>query len=128
MLVEASSQTVVDGHTRQWFADDFFDLYVWFDSSSKVEHFQLCYGKPRDEHALTWSAAGVSHHRVDDGEENPAKNRTPILLAAGPVEWGELRRLFVAAASELDPSLSEFVAARLDPASLVPDVDAPPGR
>lgn len=125
MLRESSSQPQPGGGRRQWFSDDAFDLYVWTDGDGGVVRFQLCYGKPRDEHALTWSPRGTSHHRVDDGEDLPTRNRTPVLVADGEVAWEPLRRRFEAAAAELDPSLRAFVAGRLAPTRLVADVDAP---
>jgi hypothetical protein len=125
MLRESSSQPQPGGGKRQWFSGDAFDLYVWTDGDGGVVRFQLCYGKPRDEHALTWSPKGTSHHRVDDGEDLPTRNRTPILVADGEVAWEPLRRRFEAAAAELDPALRAFVAERIAPTRLVADVDGP---
>ena len=30
---------------RRWYADDYFDLFIWFDDNDKVTGFQLCYDK-----------------------------------------------------------------------------------
>ena len=39
---------------RRWFTDDHWDLYVWIRKDGSYSGFQLCYGKPDSEHALTW--------------------------------------------------------------------------
>jgi hypothetical protein len=40
--------------------------------------FQLCYGKPRWERALTWlDGRGFSYAEVDSGEDQPTRNRSP---------------------------------------------------
>jgi len=54
-----------DDRFRRWFADDYFDLIVWYDERQEICGFQLCYEKSRAEHALTWRAdAGYAHHRI----------------------------------------------------------------
>ena len=71
---------------RRWFTDDYWDLYVWFNDKKKIVGFQLCYGKPDDEHALTWLTEGkFIHTRVSDsspGRYGPTME-APILVADG---------------------------------------------
>jgi hypothetical protein len=121
MLHEASARVDPDGLTRRWFADDYFDLFLWTCPDSKVQRFQLCYGKPHDERALTWTPEGTTHHRVDDGEGLPTKNLTPILLPDGRVRWTDLKHRFLMSAGDLDPALRHFVAERLAEGGLLSD-------
>ncbi len=39
---------------RRWFHDEYFDLFVWQNSASEIESFQLCYGIDSSERALEW--------------------------------------------------------------------------
>ena len=86
MLREQPARSPDGGLSRRWFADDFFDLYVWSDASGAIVGFQLCYGKPDAEHALDWTPDGFSHHAVDPGEDDP---RDPL---ASPL-YGDLAGL-----------------------------------
>ena len=55
MLWEYTKVNQIEGEPRRrWFADDFFDLIVWFDESEDIVGFQLCCDKSRQEKALTW--------------------------------------------------------------------------
>ncbi len=55
MLKEVESARQEDPlRHRRWFADDFFDLIVWYDPDGRLDGFQLCYNKSFDEHAFTW--------------------------------------------------------------------------
>lgn len=77
----------------RWFADEYWDLYIWYFvnkynkmdfSVNNISHFQLCYGKPNNEHAFIWKKnSGLSHMKVDDGEQDPMKNRTPVFIIDG---------------------------------------------
>ena len=44
---------IPDEPRRRWFRSDDLDLIVWCDESGAPTSFQLCYDKPRSEHALT---------------------------------------------------------------------------
>lgn len=67
---------------RRWFYDDDFDLFVWYNPNGSIHGFQLSYDKTGDEKSLTWFRnRGISHHAVDGGEQNPGRNRSPILIA-----------------------------------------------
>lgn len=72
------------GH-RRWFLDEYFDLILWEDKNGDILRFELCYGKDKDEHALTWDyPANHMHLKVDDGEDRLGIHKmTPILLADG---------------------------------------------
>ena len=53
MLENVPTRSVPGDHDRQWIADDYLDLIVWYGAGGAVHGFQLCYDKPRWEHSLT---------------------------------------------------------------------------
>lgn len=112
MLAEWNKPGIREGKlTKRWFGDSFFDLFVWSDETGAIVSFQLCYGKPRDEHALTWMFPSIYYHqRVDDGENNPGKSKsTPVLLPDGMVDVHSIIRRFQDESKEIDPSVSKFI-------------------
>jgi len=79
---------------KVWFNDCQCDLFVWRDAAGEVVHFQFCYGKPTDEHVLEWSLeGGLEHFRVDDGEGGPWTHASPVFVADGAFDPGELVRV-----------------------------------
>ena len=70
---------------RRWFSSEHLDLIVWLDAVWHPSGFQLCYGKPRAEHALTWtSAEGFAHGAVDDGNDvGLAYKGSPVIVDDG---------------------------------------------
>jgi len=112
MLVEWNKPGIREGKlTKRWFGDSYFDLFVWLDETNTIVSFQLCYGKPVDEHALTWMFPSIYYHqRVDDGENRPGKSKsTPVLLPDGMVDVPAIIRRFQDESKEIDPSVSTFV-------------------
>lgn len=100
---------------RRWFEDAGLELVVWLDAAEQVEGFQLCYPGPRQqEHALTWRRpGGFTHSRVEGGDSRPDKNLTPVLTPDGAVPWERIRRDFAGGSAGLEPTLRDFIAARL---------------
>jgi len=102
---------------RRWFFDHEIDLTVWFDPANKIESFQICYDKPGDPHALTWSRdAGFQHHRVDDGEESGRAGYAkaiPILVMDGRFDWHRIAELFVRKSGDLPRYIARFVSAKI---------------
>ena len=99
---------------RRWFFDMEIDLAVWFDEKGGIESFQLCYGKPKNPHALTWrKEKGFLHHAVDDGEEKIGRKGIPILLSDGMVDRSKIVEIFRRKSRNMDPDLSKFVHTKL---------------
>lgn len=100
---------------RQWFTSSTLDLIVWTGPGGEITGFQLCYGKGRDEHALTWlEDRGFSHDRIDDGEGNPDKQKmTPLLVPDGTFDKDKLVALFGQQSAGLDSELTRFVSNKL---------------
>ena len=116
VLLEITQVRQVDGEPRRrWFTSSSMDLVVWLDDDDAVAGFQLCYGRPTDENALTWRRGqGWSHARVDDGEDRPGKHKaSPILLPGGSFDRHALATLFRVQCGEIDRDIAEFVSRML---------------
>lgn len=99
---------------RQWFQDDFFDLFVWTDGAGAFVAFQLCYDRAHQERLLAWKQnQGFLHCRIDDGERTPLKNMSPILINDGEFDAARLATEFTRRALQLDGTLHEFILARI---------------
>lgn len=116
MLHKVDNADPSDGNLRrQWFADEYFDLFVWTDDKGAIMSFQLCYDKGHDEHALTWKDPSTYvHQRVDDGESHPGRSKaTPILLADGIFNFKKIADRFKSESTAMSPALSGFVYEKL---------------
>ncbi len=112
MLKESPSGELPGG--RRWYTDNYFDLIVWMDTDKSIRGFQLCYDKFKTERAITWMRdKGFSHERIDDGESNPAKNLTPVLLPDGICPINEVLDHFIAASTGIDAGIRTFVENKL---------------
>jgi hypothetical protein len=108
MLYEFNTRQIPGEPRRRWFADDYFDLIVWYSDTAAPIGFQLCYGKQATERALTWTAdQGFRHDRIDD-------ERAPILVPDRRLCKAELLPRFRERASKLEPELRTLVQARLE--------------
>lgn len=95
---------------RRWFADEDFDLIIWYDNSNKITGFQLCYDKQFSERALTWRINGnYSHNKIDSGEVSFGNKRTPILVADGLFDKDKIGEAFLEKSSDIDQDIVDFV-------------------
>ncbi len=112
MLQEVRHSRQIPGEPfRRWFADQTFDLIVWYFPDHTIEGFQLCYREGLDERALTWlKGIGFSHKRVDDGEDSPAHHKmTPILVPDGAFDRDHVLREFEKASGDIEPEVVSLV-------------------
>src|SRR5260370_14175600 len=95
-MLTLEKKTAVRGdYRRRWMSDDYFDLIVWYKVGNTIHGFQLCYGKPRLECALTWlKEGGFIYAQIDSGAEVPEANRTPILVPDGSFPTADVTREF----------------------------------
>ena len=116
MLREISETRQIRGEPRRrWFNSETMDLYVWYDNDDSPLGFQLCYGKPDRERALTWfRPASYSHMRVDTGGPASQGRGTPLLVADGLFDPAAVSAQFARLGAELPPDIISLVAARLD--------------
>jgi hypothetical protein len=116
MLREIRKTQQVPGEScRRWFNDEGLDLMVWVRKDGGIDAFQLAYGKPDSEHALSWSEnSGFRHQKVDDGEGEPGKpKKTPLLVPDGTFDPAALAGLFQRHAQRIDSAIAAFVFQKL---------------
>src|SRR5437763_11927878 len=114
MLKSGRKDAVYGDYDRRWMSDDYFDLIVWYKGNNSIYGFQLCYGKPHWERALTWiQGRGFSHTEIDSGEDQVEGNRTPILLPTGKFPAPEVLREFEGRSADLPRDLRRLVMGRL---------------
>jgi hypothetical protein len=115
MLQIAPIKAVPGDFLRKWMTDDYFDLYVWYEDDGSIHGFQLCYDKAGDPRALTWVQNGtMRHQRIDDGEDSPEANRSPILTQSCPFERVPLRTAFLTRTVEIEREIRALVLAKID--------------
>jgi hypothetical protein len=100
---------------KRWYQDEYFDLFIWQDETEQITSFQLCYDRLGDERVIYWdSERGFAHYRVDDGEDSPHKNMSPVLVRTGELPSNEVFTLFVQSSQLMDSDLSRFIIQKLD--------------
>jgi hypothetical protein len=76
--------------------------------------FQLCYDRLRHERVLAWSGErGFIHRRVDDGEQTPVKNMTPIMVADGRFATEYVGAEFDVRGSGMDAAARDFIRRKI---------------
>jgi hypothetical protein len=114
-MLEATPKRSVHGdYDRRWISDDYFDLIVWYTPRDTIHGFQLCYDKLHWERALTWLAErGFSHTEVDNGEDTPEANRSPVLVPDGSFPADNVLAEFSRRGSALSAELRELVTDKI---------------
>jgi hypothetical protein len=104
-----------DDHSRRWFADEFFDLIVWFGNDGVIFGFQLVYDKDHNQRAVTWmQGKGFSHNRIDDGENRPGRYKaTPILVLDGAFDFKQIAERFRRESAEISREIADLVYNKL---------------
>lgn len=116
MLSEIQSVRQYPCEFRRLFQDEYFDLYIWYQSPEQDEiiGFQLCYDKDYEEKALTWrKSTGFIHSFVDTGENSPKANRTPVLNHGGSFQSDRVIPLFQKHSLEIDAKIRNNVLEKL---------------
>ena len=102
-----------DDSIRRWFSDNYFDLIIWYDEDKVIIGFQLCYDVQNYERAITFSQGNFSHNKIDQGNESPTKNRTPILVADGYFDDSIVLPKFIAASKNLEAEIANYVISKI---------------
>lgn len=115
MLREIPETRQIRGEPRRrWFNSAGMDLYVWYDGDGEPLGFQLCYGKPDAEKALTWFRPGsFSHMTVDHRHGRSKHGGTPILVPDGSMDATALLDAFAGERVELPAELAALVAEKV---------------
>src|SRR4051794_24039581 len=99
---------------RRWFCDDYFELIVWFDMADEIVMFELSYDMSENWRAIRWKiGSGCTHHTVDDGEDRPHRNATPLLRPAGESPPAEVFDGFAERSGLLEEAIGTFVNGKL---------------
>ena len=101
---------------RQWYQDEYFDLFVTRGADGGIARFQLCYARDtRRERALDWKRGrGMQHLRVRQRyEESQGREQSGTLSLESAPPDPELRLRFEAASTRLPSGLRAFVLRRL---------------
>jgi len=101
---------------RQWFQDDYFDLFVFRGDGDRIARFQLCYARDtRHERAVEWARGrGLQHLRVRQRyDEGQGREQSGALSLEAAAPGAELRQRFEAASPRLPASLRAFILRRL---------------
>jgi hypothetical protein len=89
-------------------------LIVWYKRRNKIHGFQLCYGKPVWERALTWLRdRGFAHTAIESGEEEAERNQTPILVPDGSFPAEEVKTELQRRAVDLSVNLRKLVLKKI---------------
>ena len=87
--------------------------FVWHDRDA-ITRFEFCYGKSRDEHVLSWAEEnGVGHARVDDGEHEPRRKQTPIVVPDGLFDPATIALEFERLGALIEPGVYRFVLSHI---------------
>ncbi len=115
MLKELSQvRQIPEEPQRRWFADDYFDLIVWFGKAGQILGFQLCYDLEGEERALTWrQRRGYSHQAVDSGDLQRPFKASPILVADGAFDQAAILQRFQERSGAMDTRIARFVADKI---------------
>ena len=115
MLKEIVNVRQIEGEgRRRWFADEYFDLIIWYDDRDKVLGFQLCYDVSNNERALTWKRGNnYLHEKVDAGETPYQMKETPITVADGAFDKRAVAERFRNESAEIDGEIASFVYERI---------------
>ncbi|MDM8558864.1 hypothetical protein [Candidatus Parabeggiatoa sp. HSG14] len=101
--------------TKRWFQDDYFDLFTWQNAKDQITCFQLCYDRLGYERVISWDCErGFGHHRVDDGENSPHKNMTPVLIREGIFPYKDVMPQFIESSKQINQDIHQFVTQKLN--------------
>lgn len=102
---------------RRWFTDEYWDLYVWSRPDGQFSGFQLCYGKPDAERALTWMAEGRPTHtavsETSPGRAAATNLEASILVADGEMDVRRVAQRFWRESRHIDNDVRRYVVIKL---------------
>ncbi len=114
MLRDTPIRQVPGDLPRKWMMDGEMELILWFDEQQHLFGFELVYDRFGDQRSLRWTPnAGLSHHRIDDGERTGRIGCTPILRDGGPADIASVSARFQQHAADLPAPIRDFVLRRL---------------
>lgn len=114
MLKEIPNARSAQGESGyRWFRSEHADLYVWPEEDKPrtgVGAFEYCYRNLDKEYRLRWDGRnGIQHARVEDGESNPLRNDSPLIVPGGSADVGLAARHFREEGLGMDPQIYRFI-------------------
>jgi hypothetical protein len=117
MIKEQENVSQHEGeHRRRWFYSPEMDLTLWVEDDGSPYGFQLSYSvSPSERKLLTWlPEQGFTHETLDEGEGRPFRYKmTPVAVPDGVFEQDLALARFLEEASDIDPEVRGFVAAKI---------------
>ena len=105
---------------RRWFSCDAADLFVWW-VDDELSAFEFCYDKSRQECSVRWSCEqGLRFFRIDDGEDSPLRNRSPVAWPLGDGARDIAAQWFELLGAALPPPLYRSVLGHIWLGELIP--------
>lgn len=90
------------------------DLIIWQSETGALLSFQLCYDKTGVERAFSWrEGATPTHAAVDQGEDLPSDNRSPVMVPDGAPPVAAVLEDFKRRAASIDQGLVDQVVRAL---------------
>jgi hypothetical protein len=109
----AETRQILGEARRRWFHSESMDLYVWYDAVDAPLGFQLCYGKPMRERALTWFRPDAYSHMAVDPTGRQSHGGTPILVPDGFFDQGTVVADFTNESRDLPAEIVALVVSKL---------------
>jgi hypothetical protein len=114
MLREISGEGNVHSKAGcRWFRSEHADLYVWpeaNESGDRIGAFEYCYRQLDTELRVSWSSrGGFRHARVEDGESNPLRNDSPLVVPGSSPDVSMAARHFREEGLGMDPGIYRFI-------------------
>lgn len=117
MFIESRHVRQILGEAkRRWFTADSLELIVWVEQDDTIVGFQLCYETSGNPKAVTWNlSSGYLFSGIDDGDVRFGKHKqSPILVANGRFQKGEILALFTSHSEGLPEEYGRFVISKLE--------------
>lgn len=113
MLRKLSTKNSTD---QIWYCDDDWDLVVWINADQSPRGFQICYDRDDAEKALTFVNGEFSHELVDEGNDEPHTNHSPVLDGEIPFNAKNLLKLFETKADHVEKIYFDYIKTNLSKA------------
>lgn len=99
---------------KRWFQDDYFDVFSWQAPNGEIVAFQLCYDRKGSERVISWDHRhGFEHSQIDDGEDSPQRNMTPVFSNCIMFSENTVIKTFEHASRQIDTQVSQFIVQQL---------------
>ena len=99
--------------STQWFRSTIADLVIESSPAGEIIHFSFSYRRRRENLSIEWDGFHLKSFQIDEGELDPAFNRSPIVMAEQTTPVNEALAVFCKVADNLDPRIFDFVSTKL---------------